>query len=197
MKIAVQANDEQWSELNSGGLIKDLIRVDLLNSGDKLIDAFLILDGGSFDFSSTTKPVIVNSVCNTILEMKAPSHVARINGWNSFLKRSTWEVAGNFGPELKQTFSSLGKQEAIVADQPGFIAARIISMIINEAYFALGENISTREQIDIAMKTGTNYPYGPFEWAGIIGIANVCKLLKKLEEEDRRYQPAPLLNTEV
>ena len=83
MKIVVQANDEQWSELNSGDLIKDLIRVDLLNSGDKLIDAFLILDEVPFDFSSTTKPVIVNSVCSTILEMKAPSHVARINGWNT------------------------------------------------------------------------------------------------------------------
>ena len=48
-------------------------------------------------------------------------------------------------------------------DIPGFISARVVSMIINEAYFALEEEVSSKEEIDTAMKLGTNYPYGPFD----------------------------------
>ena len=65
---------------------------------------------------------------------------------------------------------ALGRQYQLVPDVPGMIAARTVSMIINEAYYTLEEEISSAEEIDIAMKLGTNYPYGPFEWARQIGI---------------------------
>ena len=47
-----------------------------------------------------------------------------------------------------------------VPDEPGFIAARIIAMIINEAYYAKGEQVSSKADIDIAMKLGTTIPWG-------------------------------------
>ena len=56
---------------------------------------------------------------------------------------------------------------------PGFITARVIAMIINEAFFALQENVSSKEEIDTAMRLGTNYPYGPFEWTKLIGIDKI------------------------
>ena len=42
-------------------------------------------------------------------------------------------------------------------------------MIINEAFLALQEGVSTKEEINTAMKLGTNYPLGPFEWVEKIG----------------------------
>jgi 3-hydroxybutyryl-CoA dehydrogenase len=80
-----------------------------------------------------------------------------------------------------------------VPDIPGFVTARVISAIINEAYFALEEKVSSREEIDIAMKTGTNYPYGPFEWADKIGLKNVYALLDVLSRDEAGYTPASLL----
>jgi 3-hydroxybutyryl-CoA dehydrogenase len=80
-----------------------------------------------------------------------------------------------------------------VKDQPGFVAARVISMIVNEAFFAFGENISTIEEIDKAMKLGTSYPKGPFEWAEKIGVDKIYLLLRKLAEKEERYLPAPAL----
>jgi 3-hydroxybutyryl-CoA dehydrogenase len=77
------------------------------------------------------------------------------------------------------------------------IAARVIAMIINEAYWGLGEGISTKAEIDIAMKSGTNYPYGPFEWSEKIGLSKIGALLKKLSEEDRRYALAPALEEAI
>ena len=69
-------------------------------------------------------------------------------------------------------------------------------MIINEAYYALGENVSIREDIDIAMKLGTNYPYGPFEWTKLIGLKNIYTLLLEMSRENKRYLPAPAMKEE-
>lgn len=76
-----------------------------------------------------------------------------------------------------------------VADIAGMVAARSIAMIINEAYFGLQDEISTPEQIDTAMKLGTNYPYGPFEWATKIGLNKIYNLLTELSKTDTRYLP--------
>ena len=57
-----------------------------------------------------------------------------------------------------------------VKDEPGFVSARIVAMMINEAYFTWEAGTSTKEEIDIAMKLGTGYPYGPFEWGEKIGL---------------------------
>jgi 3-hydroxybutyryl-CoA dehydrogenase len=77
-----------------------------------------------------------------------------------------------------------------VPDEAGFVSARIIAMIINEAYHAKDEAVSTEADIDIAMKLGTNYPYGPFEWANEIGVQHVYALLQKLSLNDERFLPS-------
>ena len=107
------------------------------------------------------------------------------------------EAARNVTDEVKEIFAAAGKQLIEVADKPGLAAARSISMIINEAYFALGEEVSTKAAIDTAMKLGTNYPYGPFEWAEKIGLKNIYQLLAVLHRTSKRYSPAPLLQKEA
>jgi 3-hydroxybutyryl-CoA dehydrogenase len=57
--------------------------------------------------------------------------------------------------------------------------------------------VSTKKETDIAMKLGTNYPYGPFEWAEKIGLKNIAALLTALCKEENRYQPSPLLLKEA
>ena len=197
MEIAVFANDQQWTELQSAAIISDCTRVYSQSNYAGNADAFLVLETKGFEIYSTNKPVIINSVSVSLHEMNAPANVVRINGWNSFIKRSKWEIAGEMANEIEQVLALLGKQKSVVADEPGLVAARIISMIINEAYFALGEKISTKEEIDIAMQLGTNYPYGPFEWASIIGKEKILELLLKLSERESKYFPAPLLKLEA
>jgi 3-hydroxybutyryl-CoA dehydrogenase len=70
-------------------------------------------------------------------------------------------------------------------------------MIINEAYFALEDGVSSKEEIDIAMQLGTNYPYGPFTWGRIIGLKNIYDLLLKMAEINSRYKPSALLEKEA
>jgi len=72
---------------------------------------------------------------------------------------------------------------------------RTIAMIVNEAYFALGEKLATAEAIDLAMKNGVNYPLGPVEWGDKIGLHYVAQLLEELNTitRDERYR----LSTEL
>jgi 3-hydroxybutyryl-CoA dehydrogenase len=83
----------------------------------------------------------------------------------------------------------------VVADRVGFVAPRVICMIINEAFYTVQEGTASKEDIDQAMKLGTNYPYGPFEWCEKIGVIQVYELLDVVynDTKDERYKIAPLL----
>lgn len=72
------------------------------------------------------------------------------------------------------------KLEKINHIDSAFIYPRVVSMIINEAYFAKDEQLSKDEDIDTAMKFGVNYPLGPFEWAKKIGTEKIISLLEEL-----------------
>ena len=142
--------------------------------------------------------VIIHSVEHTLASLGVP--FVRVNAWAGFLERPLIECAiaapGNEG-KIENTCSILKRERVIVPDEPGFISARILAMIINEAYFALAEAVSSRRDIDLAMRTGTNYPYGPFEWGDKIGLKKIVALLSELAVTDSRYQPCGLLLAEA
>lgn len=200
MRIFISANEEQKKELQS---LKVNENIELIfNQGlpqddeYKDFDAFFIFSESwrsiNFDIFEN-KPVLINSVIETLNQLKLPKNVSRINAWPGFLQREIWEVASNNHPEIENVFKSFSHKIIYVKDEPGFVSARVISMIINEAFFALGKEVSTKEEIDLAMKLGTNYPKGPFEWAEKTGVENIYNLLKKLSEKEERYLPAPAL----
>jgi 3-hydroxybutyryl-CoA dehydrogenase len=134
-----------------------------------------------------SKPVMVNAVIPTIDEIH-PGFI-RVNGWPGFLKGKYLEAAAK--EETKQKAINLfGDQLKFVNDIPGLFSPRIVAMIINEAFFTWEAGTATKEDIDIAMKLGTGYPYGPFEWALLIGEEKVAKLLIRLASENSIYELA-------
>ncbi len=199
MRIAIFSNDEQKKELLEKGIDNaEIIWFDKQQKNISNADACLNL---LFDETDLAKniyikevPVFANAVITTASQL--PENYVRINAWTGFLKRTIIEIAAS-NKSAKENASSvlskLGGNFVWVPDEPGMIAARIIVTIINEAYFVLSENVNTKEEIDIAMKLGTNYPYGPFEWSAKIGLQNVYALLKHLHKKENRYEIAPLL----
>jgi 3-hydroxybutyryl-CoA dehydrogenase len=91
--------------------------------------------------------------------------------------------------------ASLGKEHAFVVDSVGLVMPRILSMLANEACFAIGEKVATGADIDTAMKLGTNYPAGPIEWVSRIGVRQVHAVISALYRvfKEDRYRPSPLL----
>ena len=75
------------------------------------------------------------------------------------------------------------------------IGWRILVMLINEAADALYLRIASRDDIDLAMTKGVNYPKGLLEWADEKGIQHCVNTLDNLHTEyhEDRYRCSPLL----
>jgi 3-hydroxybutyryl-CoA dehydrogenase len=141
-------------------------------------------------------PVFVNAVSDTTAQIGAP--FIRINAWPTMLGRQITEYSTETPHDAEKAdavFRKMGWVGEWVPDTVGMITPRIVSMIINEAWYAFEEKISTKEEIDRAMRLGTNYPYGPFEWGDKIGMERIVRLLEALERSDKRYTIAPPLKT--
>jgi 3-hydroxybutyryl-CoA dehydrogenase len=134
--------------------------------------------------------VIINGVEDTLAETN--SSFVRINGWPTFLKSPIIEASSLIDDnkaKAEEIFFLFNKKLEWLPDEIGFITPRVVSMIINEAFIAWKEGVSTKEEIDTAMKLGTNYPYGPFEWAEKIDVEKIKSLLEKLSHYQERYKP--------
>jgi len=99
----------------------------------------------------------------------------------------------------KEFAVSLGKDPVIIRDRAGFIVNRILLPMINEAVFVLDEKLASAEDIDKAMKLGTNQPIGPLALADLIGLDVTLDVLNVLYREfgDPKFRPAPLLKEMV
>jgi 3-hydroxybutyryl-CoA dehydrogenase len=195
MNYIVTGSEAQWEILRqcAAGIVQWMRAASVAEAITMPMDAFFYLagDADTQDFSGIEKPVLVSCITGTC-KCNAKQAVG-INGWPGFLQQQCWEIAGELTDEIRAVAAVLEKTIIAVSPEPGFIAPRIIAAIINEAFFALEDGVSTKENIDIAMKLGTNYPYGPFEWAELIGKDNICRLLQQLAHTDKRYSPAQLL----
>lgn len=179
-----------------------------LHSGNLVFDFMIDEEPEQFEvyfeknttaFLNTTKISLGDLTQHIHLKIKAT--LFGFNGLPTFLNRPILETAlWHSGDQkvLEDICKKLSTDFTIVDDRVGLVTPRIVSMIINEAYYTVQEGTSTREDIDLAMKLGTNYPYGPFEWCERIGIRHVYELLNAVYEDtkDERYKISPLLKRE-
>ena len=193
MEIVVLAEEVDYSYLQNLGENINWIFTNSTASffSHKNADAYFDLRANAKeDYSNIIKPVFINSMAATLAENHHNKNIIRINAWPGFLNTNLWEIVGEINTEANNLLQHLNKKFIVVPDEPGFVSARIIAMIINEAYYAKDEGVSTEEEIDIAMLLGTNYPYGPFEWCQKIGVHQVYTLLKKLSLTDEKFHPS-------
>jgi 3-hydroxybutyryl-CoA dehydrogenase len=94
---------------------------------------------------------------------------------------------------------SLGKTIVVAPDTPGFIASRLLIPYLLNAIRAVENSVASVEDIDQAMKLGTNNPMGPLELSDFIGLDTMLHIAKQMFDEfkDPVYAPPPLLKRMV
>jgi 3-hydroxybutyryl-CoA dehydrogenase len=179
-----------------------------LQSNDLVFDFIIEEEPHQFEiYLNHRVPVFLNTSKISLAELvhlvDSPdtSVLFGFNGFPTFLNRKIMEVSlwkKDEEADLKNICHSLNTDFLIVDDRVGLVTPRIICMIINEAYYSLMEGNASRDDIDLAMKLGSHYPYGPFEWSKRIGVKHVYELLEALHEDtkDERYKICPLLRKE-
>lgn len=95
---------------------------------------------------------------------------------------------------VQKTCEKMEKTTVLAIDGPGFVVNRILCPMINEAIFVLQEGVKA-EDIDNAMKLGTNQPMGPLTLADFVGLDTLLSILRILHNElgEDKYRPCPLL----
>jgi 3-hydroxybutyryl-CoA dehydrogenase len=105
----------------------------------------------------------------------------------------------NVSKTIIELAKQIGKIPCEVNDYPGFVANRILMPMINEAIYALYENVAGVEEIDTVMKLGMAHPMGPLQLADFIGLDVCHSILQVLHHGfgNPKYAPCPLLTNMV
>lgn len=215
MKILVVGRDDHFAECTLKLAAHDHIHV--ASHSDvhkKLSDAEVV-----FDFLTSEEPesfglyqpskatIFLNTWKISLGELvhrakgAVPGRVFGFNGFPTMFNREFLEVTAlktNDASSLRDTCEKLGTPCKLVDDRVGFVTPRVVCMIINEAYYVVQEGTASREDIDLAMRLGTNYPCGPFEWCEKIGLKYVYELLDAVYQDtrDERYKISALMKKE-
>ncbi len=83
----------------------------------------------------------------------------------------------------------------LIAESVGFVAQRVVAMVINLGCDIAMQGIASPEDIDNAVKLGLGYPYGPISWGDHLGASRVLLILERIYglTGDPRYRPSPWL----
>jgi 3-hydroxybutyryl-CoA dehydrogenase len=184
------------------------------NEGHEHYDVFLDLDfdDNSYrlqDYLTNTNTTFVLGAVKCTLESAAVGlHVPEnwkgigINALPTFIERNTLECTNPYSiaeTALRELADLLGYSNIeVVGSRVGLVTPRVICMIINEAFYTVQEGTANREDINQAMRLGTNYPKGPFEWCEAMGLQNVYEVLEAMynDTKDERYKICSLLKQE-
>lgn len=100
---------------------------------------------------------------------------------------------------IREVSGKLGKKTVLVNESPGFAVNRLLVPAINEAVFAIQENVATVEDMDLAIKLGLNWPMGPLTLADFVGLDTLLYISDYFVDEfkDSKYRAPALLRKMV
>ncbi len=137
-------------------------------------EAVILVDAYATDLASVSR------------RLRHPERVVGFGLLGSLASQSAIEIVdaeetSDDALELAQElFESIGKSVVLVGNSPGLFLGRTVGSIVNEAVCVVQEDVATPDDVDLAMRLGTNYPLGPIAWGQEIGGDRVVRILQRL-----------------
>jgi 3-hydroxybutyryl-CoA dehydrogenase len=87
--------------------------------------------------------------------------------------------------------ASDGVPVTVCRDSPGFIAQRVVAMIVNIGCSIAQSRTAQPADIDKAVTLGLNYPHGPLKFGDVVGVERIHRVLANMNTiyADPRYRP--------
>ena len=88
-----------------------------------------------------------------------------------------------------------GGPVTVIRDSPGFVAQRVVAMIVSIGCDIAQQRIASPADIDRAVPLGLGYPHGPLAFGDTLGPRRILAVLEALHAAtgDPRYRPSPWL----
>ena len=166
------------------------IKLELFRQLDQLAPAAAVLASNTSSISITQIAAVTQRPTQVIgMHFMNPVPVMKLVELIRGLQTSDETYAA-----LTSFCTAINKTTVLAIDAPGFVVNRILCPMLNEAIFLVQEGVKP-EDIDTAMKLGTNQPMGPLTLADFVGLDTLLYILQVLHRElgEDKYRPCPLL----
>jgi 3-hydroxybutyryl-CoA dehydrogenase len=177
-------------------VVEDLgVKKELFTELDRIVK-----DGAILATNTSTLPVVELAV-----ETERPERVCGVHFFNPAPAMSLVELvrtlvtADDTMAEVRAFAEACGKQPVEVADRAGFIVNALLFPYLNNAVRMLENGTASRDDIDVAMKGGCNFPMGPLALLDLVGLDTSLAILDALYDEfrDPNYSAVPRLRRMV
>lgn len=204
-KISADQSTQTWSRLKAAKTLGEFSSCDLvieaiIENLDIKLKLFSELDGILPKDSLLTSNTSSISITRMAAGTKRPEKFMGVHFMNPVPVMKLVELIRGLQTSdetyesIKAVSEKMGKTTVLAIDSPGFIVNRILCPMINEAIYLLQEGVRP-EDVDNAMKLGTNQPMGPLTLADFVGLDTLLYILRILHNElgEDKYRPCPLL----
>lgn len=92
-------------------------------------------------------------------------------------------------------FAGDGTPVSVINDSAGFVAQRVVALIVNISCDIAQQRIASPQDIDLGVTLGLGYPKGPLAWGDSLGAQRILTILEEMSTfyGDPRYRPSPWL----
>lgn len=156
-----------------------------VESGDKPSATALIL----------VAPVGKDATSCAVEEGLDPKRTVAVDTLFPMVKRRTIMGTPVTDPAVRDAAHGLlasdGVPVTVCRDSPGFIAQRIVAMIVNIGCSIAQSRTAKPADIDKAVTLGLNYPNGPLKFGDVVGVERIHRVLTSMNNlyADPRYRP--------